>query len=127
MHTQSLCFVDFFFFLFFFLYFCFVSILLSLWLFYHFHFHFTIYRFVEPFSDLIHSWEKSLSLIFEIIDQWINFTQRKWLYLEGIFIDNDARIKLPTIAMKFDMIDAEYIKVYLNSKTFFFSFYLFIY
>lgn len=68
-------------------------------------------RFVEPFSDLIHSWEKTLSLIYEIIDQWVNFTQRKWLYLEGIFVANDARIKLPTIADKFDRIDAEYIKV----------------
>lgn len=70
-----------------------------------------IRRFVGPFSDLIHSWEKTLSLIYEIIDQWVNFTQRKWLYLEGIFVNNDARIKLPTIAAKFDLIDGEYIKV----------------
>lgn len=73
-------------------------------------------RFVEPFSDLIHSWEKTLSLIYEIIDQWVNFTQRKWLYLEGIFVANDARIKLPTIADKFDLIDAEYIKVYTEKN-----------
>lgn len=69
-----------------------------------------------PFSDLIHSWEKTLSRIYEIIDQWVNFTQRKWLYLEGIFVDNDARIKLPTIAAKFDLIDGEYIKVWPNAQ-----------
>lgn len=73
-------------------------------------------RFVRPFSDLIHSWEKTLSLIYEIIDQWVNFTQRKWLYLEGIFVNNDARIKLPTIAAKFDLIDGEYIKVSTKMK-----------
>lgn len=69
-------------------------------------------RFVGPFSDLIHSWEKTLSLIYEIIDQWVNFTQRKWLYLEGIFVENDARIKLPTIAAQFDVIDGKYIQVW---------------
>lgn len=66
---------------------------------------------MEPFSELIHSWEKTLSFIFEIIEQWVNFTQKKWLYLGGIFVDNDARIKLPTVADKFDLIDGEYIKV----------------
>lgn len=83
-----------------------------------FHYH-LFKRFVEPFSDLIHSWEKTLSLIYEIIDQWVHFTQRKWLYLEGIFVDNDARIKLPTIAAKFDLIDSNYMKVCSNKKTLF--------
>lgn len=84
-------------------------------------FHYNLFkRFVEPFSDLIHSWEKTLSLIYEIIDQWVNFTQRKWLYLEGIFVDNDARIKLPTIAAKFDLIDSDYIKVHIQTVTLFF-------
>lgn len=71
-------------------------------------------RFVEPFSDQIHFWEKTLSLIHEIIDHWIHFTQRKWLYLEGIFASNDARSILPTIATKFDLIDKEYVKVKSN-------------
>lgn len=69
------------------------------------------WRFVAPFSDLIRSWERKISLIFEIIDQWVNLTQRKWLYLEGIFVNNDARTKLPTIAANFDLIDDEYVKV----------------
>lgn len=69
------------------------------------------HRFVAPFSDLIHSWEKTLSLVYEIIDQWVNFTQKKWLYLGGIFIDSDVRTILPTIAAKFDLIDDEYMKV----------------
>lgn len=64
-----------------------------------------------PFLEQIHSWEKRLSLIYEIIDHWINFTQRKWLYLEGIFVGNDARSQLPAIATKFDLIDSGYVKV----------------
>lgn len=83
---------------------------------FHFHRNTNKYtgRFVGPFSDLIRSWEKTISLIFEVIDQWVNFTQRKWLYLEGIFVNNDARIKLPAIAAKFDLIDDEYIKVFID-------------
>lgn len=64
--------------------------------------------FIGPFYDLVHRWERNLSLVFEIIDQWINVTQRKWLYLEGIFIDGDARRILPSVAEHFDRIDATY-------------------
>lgn len=71
--------------------------------------------FVAPFLDMIHSWEKTLSLVYEIIDEWINFTQRKWLYLEGIFVGGDARMQLPMVAATFDQIDIEYMKVnFLN-------------
>lgn len=64
--------------------------------------------FLSPFYDLVHTWEQHLSLIFEIIDQWMNVTQRKWLYLEGIFIDGDARQILPDVAAHFDRIDTIY-------------------
>lgn len=64
--------------------------------------------FIKPFYDLVHTWERNLSLVFEIIDQWVNVTQRKWLYLEGIFIDGDARQLLPDVAELFDRIDATY-------------------
>lgn len=70
---------------------------------------------MEPFSELIHTWEKTLTLVYEIIDHWIHFTQRKWLYLEGIFAGNDARSKLPEIATKFDRIDSEYVQVWNRS------------
>lgn len=64
--------------------------------------------FISPFYDLVHTWERNLSLVYEIIDQWKNVTQRKWLYLEGIFIDGDARDILPDVAEHFDRIDTTY-------------------
>lgn len=64
--------------------------------------------FIGPFYDLVHTWERNLSLVFEIIEQWMNVTQRKWLYLEGIFVDGDARQILPDVAEHFDRIDATY-------------------
>lgn len=64
--------------------------------------------FISPFYDLVHTWERNLSLVYEILDQWVNVTQRKWLYLEGIFIDGDARRILPEVAEHFDQIDATY-------------------
>lgn len=72
--------------------------------------------FVNPFLDTIRSWEKTISLVYEIVDEWINFTQRKWLYLEGIFVGGDARGQLPLVAEQFDQIDVEYMSVrYRNS------------
>lgn len=73
--------------------------------------------FIGPFYDLVHTWERNLSLVFEIIDQWINVTQRKWLYLEGIFIDGDARQILPDVAEHFDRIDATYCEILYESAT----------
>lgn len=66
--------------------------------------------------NTIHSWEKTLSLINETVDYWINFTQRKWLHLEGVFINNRTNNHLNDIADKFDQIDMEYLKVYLCAR-----------
>lgn len=64
-------------------------------------------RFVGPFLNLVQSWERRLALISEIIDEWIA-TQRKWMYLEGIFIGGDIRAQLPEEAAKFDTIDVQF-------------------
>ena len=37
--------------------------------------------------------------------------QRKWMYLEGIFIGGDIRSQLPEEAKKFDSIDKTFKKV----------------
>lgn len=37
--------------------------------------------------------------------------QRKWMYLEGIFIGGDIRSQLPEEAKKFDQIDKTFKKV----------------
>ncbi|XP_055461995.1 dynein axonemal heavy chain 10 [Psammomys obesus] len=61
-------------------------------------------RFVGPFLQTVHKWEKTLSLIGEVIEIWM-LVQRKWMYLESIFIGGDIRAQLPDEAKKFDNID----------------------
>ncbi|CAF1153283.1 unnamed protein product [Adineta ricciae] len=58
-------------------------------------------RYIGPFLKTVQEWEKSLSHIAEVIELWIN-VQRKWTYLEGIFVSGDIRSQLPEEAKKFD-------------------------
>ncbi|KAF7665535.1 hypothetical protein LDENG_00140280 [Lucifuga dentata] len=67
-------------------------------------------RFVGPFLSTIQQWEKDLSLISEIIEVWI-LVQRKWMYLESIFIGGDIRSQLPEEAKKFDNLDEMFKKM----------------
>ncbi|PVD32839.1 hypothetical protein C0Q70_08286 [Pomacea canaliculata] len=67
-------------------------------------------RFVGPFLNTVQNWEKSLSLISEVLDVWM-VVQRKWMYLEGIFIGGDIRSQLPEEAKKFDAIDKTFKKI----------------
>lgn len=67
-------------------------------------------RFVGPFLNTVQNWEKSLSLISEVLDVWM-VVQRKWMYLEGIFIGGDIRSQLPEEAKKFDIIDKTFKKI----------------
>ncbi|KAK7889071.1 hypothetical protein WMY93_024631 [Mugilogobius chulae] len=64
-------------------------------------------RFVGPFLTTIQQWEKNLSLISETIEVWL-LVQRKWMYLESIFIGGDIRSQLPEEAKKFDNIDKKF-------------------
>ncbi|XP_029909103.1 dynein heavy chain 10, axonemal [Myripristis murdjan] len=67
-------------------------------------------RFVGPFLDTVQQWEKTLSLISEVIEVWM-LVQRKWMYLESIFIGGDIRSQLPEEAKKFDKIDSVFKKI----------------
>ncbi|KAM8866758.1 dynein axonemal heavy chain 10 isoform 2-T2 [Synchiropus picturatus] len=64
-------------------------------------------RFVGPFLDTIQHWEKNLSLISETIEVWL-LVQRKWMYLESIFIGGDIRSQLPEEANTFDKMDKQF-------------------
>ena len=65
-------------------------------------------RFVKPFLQDVQSWEKKLSLIAEVIEIWME-VQRKWMYLESIFIGSeDIREQLPEEAKRFDRIDRDF-------------------
>ncbi|XP_058850532.1 dynein axonemal heavy chain 10 [Acipenser ruthenus] len=71
-------------------------------------------RFVGPFLSTVQEWEKSLSLISEVIAVWM-VVQRKWMYLESIFIGGDIRSQLPEEAKKFDNIDKIFKKIMTDS------------
>ncbi|KAI8122976.1 axonemal, Dynein heavy chain 10 [Lucilia cuprina] len=70
-------------------------------------------QFIGPFLETVNRWERNLALISEIIDEWL-VVQRKWLYLEGIFIGGDIRSQLPDEAKKFDDIDKAYRRIMLD-------------
>lgn len=62
-------------------------------------------RFVGSFVDRVRKWEKTLNVVSECLDIWF-VVQRKWMYLEGIFIGaEDIRLQLPEEAKRFDAID----------------------
>uniref|UniRef100_A0A8C5JCI3 Dynein-1, subspecies f n=1 Tax=Junco hyemalis TaxID=40217 RepID=A0A8C5JCI3_JUNHY len=61
-------------------------------------------RFVGPFLSTAQKWEKTLSLISEVSEIWIS-VQRKWMYLESIFVAPDIRAQLPEEVKIFDRVD----------------------
>ncbi|XP_058811885.1 dynein axonemal heavy chain 10 isoform X1 [Topomyia yanbarensis] len=71
-------------------------------------------QFIGPFLPTVQRWEKDLTLISEIIDEWLS-VQRKWLYLEGIFIGGDISAQLPEEAEKFNKIDEEFQEIMASS------------
>ncbi|XP_036382121.1 dynein heavy chain 10, axonemal [Megalops cyprinoides] len=71
-------------------------------------------RFVGPFLGTVQEWEKNLSLISEVIEVWM-LVQRKWMYLESIFIGGDIRSQLPEEAKKFDNIDKTFKKIMMDT------------
>ncbi|XP_050088792.1 dynein axonemal heavy chain 10 [Anopheles aquasalis] len=72
-------------------------------------------QFIGPFLPAVQRWEKHLTLISEIIDEWIN-VQRKWVYLEGIFIGSDISSQLPVEAKNFNTIDGQFREI-MNAST----------
>ncbi|XP_017781324.1 PREDICTED: dynein heavy chain 10, axonemal [Nicrophorus vespilloides] len=71
-------------------------------------------QFVGPFLPVVQKWEKNLSLMGEVIDEWFG-VQRKWLYLEGIFVGGDIRAQLPEEAKKFDDIDKAFRRIMVDT------------
>ena len=65
-------------------------------------------RFVGRYAQKVRTWEKTLNMVVETLDVWYN-VQRKWMYLESIFIGSeDIRMQLPEEAKKFDKINKEF-------------------
>lgn len=67
--------------------------------------------FAQPFMLELRQWEQSLNQIAETIVIWM-IVQKKWMYLEGIFIgSDDIRMQLPEAAKKFDRVDLQFKKI----------------
>jgi dynein heavy chain len=66
-------------------------------------------RYVAAFASEVRDWESKLNVVNECIDIWFT-VQRKWMYLESIFIGaEDIRLQLPEEAKSFDKIDKAFI------------------
>jgi dynein heavy chain len=61
-------------------------------------------RFVGGIRDEVEEWEQKLSLLSEILDEWLA-CQRSWMYLENIFSADDIQKQLPAEAQRFHKIN----------------------
>ena len=61
-------------------------------------------KYAAKLMDTIKRWERNLNTVGEVVDAWL-LVQRKWQYLESIFLDSDdIWLQLPEEAKKFDRI-----------------------
>jgi len=68
-------------------------------------------KYMAAFSQKIRHWEQALNRITESIEIWL-VVQKKWMYLEGIFIGSeDIRQQLREEAKKFDKNDKTFKKI----------------
>lgn len=65
-------------------------------------------KYIAFFYDEISTWQQKLSNADQVINTWFE-VQRKWMYLESIFIGSeDIRSQLPEDAKRFDGIDRKF-------------------
>ena len=66
--------------------------------------------FKGPFAQRIEDWERMLTLMSEIFEEWIK-CQRQWMYLEPIFSSDDIMRQLPTEGKRFQGVDRTWRKM----------------
>lgn len=54
-------------------------------------------KYVNEIRDTVEGWEKRLSYISDVLDEWLIF-QKTWMYLENIFNAEDIQKQLPNEA-----------------------------
>ncbi|KYN43305.1 Dynein heavy chain 10, axonemal, partial [Trachymyrmex septentrionalis] len=72
-------------------------------------------QFIGPFLNVVQKWERTMHTISEVLEVWVDL-QRKWLYLEGIFVGGDIRFHLPDETKQFDNIDQVYRKIMIDTS-----------
>lgn len=64
-------------------------------------------RYVKPFEKDVDKWERTLSLIIEVVEMILT-VQRQWMYLENIFLGEDIRKQLPRESAEFDDVNSNW-------------------
>lgn len=72
-------------------------------------------QFIGPFLDTVQKWESIMHTISEVLELWLQL-QKRWLYLEGIFVGGDIRMQLPEEAKRFDDIDKSFKKIMADTS-----------
>ncbi|GAB1860436.1 Dynein heavy chain 10, axonemal [Camponotus japonicus] len=72
-------------------------------------------QFIGPFLNVVQKWEHTMHTISEVLEAWVEL-QRKWLYLEGIFVGGDIRLQLPDETKRFDDIDQAFKKIMTDTS-----------
>ena len=72
--------------------------------------------FAAPFLTELRGWEQRCNHIAETLSIWMS-VQKKWMYLEGIFLkSDDIRMQLPEPAKKFDRVDLSFKKIMTQTQ-----------
>ncbi|ODQ81979.1 hypothetical protein BABINDRAFT_160194 [Babjeviella inositovora NRRL Y-12698] len=66
--------------------------------------------YYKAFEEEALSWESKLNRLYVLLDVWID-TQRQWIYLDGVFGENDISRVLPTESARFQNVSAEFMLV----------------
>ena len=66
--------------------------------------------FKGPFAQRIEDWEKMLTLMSDVFEEWLK-CQRQWMYLEPIFSSDDIMRQLPTEGKRFNGVDRTWRKL----------------
>jgi dynein heavy chain len=71
--------------------------------------------FKKPFQERLAQWEAQLSLVSEVLDEWLAL-QRQWMYLEPIFSSEDIQHQLPLEGKRFTTVDRIWRKALSQAK-----------
>jgi dynein heavy chain len=71
--------------------------------------------FKGPFEQRIDSWNASLQVISEVMDEWVAL-QKNWLYLQPIFDSEDINKQLPVEGKRFATVDKQWRATMQNAQ-----------